>query len=523
MNDYILSYMRISKLYLILLLLLVVACGDRFGYSDLSTDATHPLSELTIESGINSVYNIAKNEKIVINPVISQSGKEKELSYTWEIDLKEVSYDATFTFEGEALGKYNCRFIVENEDGKTFFPFTVFVNSPYEEGITILSKDAKGNSMISFMQKPLEGEKGAFAAGDCFTVNNPDENFAAGAVDIVQCRDESINSGWVIVACNGGGENGDLPTIYYLNEKTFEVENKFTVAEFDVDKPLMFGIPPIVYPQTSYPVLCENGKVYDFSIGEADVIQPRKLQSTYDKSCIVNTAPTSYEILLWDKVNKGLALIYNGYGPYYCSKEYHLMLTDEKFKSLNRYNGRDLMMMTKIRMTDDQLNVTARRNEFLIITQSVFQTISEVLYTDFWGYDFVESAYTFEVANTHTQNSKLTGPVGVETPCIANKTYNTLLFADGNKVRVWNYAALPNDLSKLMDAKTLYTIESEDAVITGFEISDDHKKTYVAYYEPNSDKELNGSLVVIDTDKGTLIEEFKNISYQPVKMIYKKK
>ena len=142
---------------------LMVAC-----FSDDTTDATRPLSHITIESGIDSIYNIDKNETLVITPVVTQSNKEKPLTYTWEINLAPYSNDEAFNFVGTALGKYNCRLIVENEDGKSFFPFVVFVNSPYEEGITLLSRDAQGNSMLSFMQKPVEGEEASFTTGDLY-------------------------------------------------------------------------------------------------------------------------------------------------------------------------------------------------------------------------------------------------------------------------------------------------------------------------------------------------------------------
>ena len=96
----------------------MVAC-----FSDETTEATRPLSHITIESGIDSVYNIDKNATLVVEPVITQENKEKALTYTWEVNLEVYSHDQTLTFVGTTLGKYNCRLIVENEDGKTFFPF----------------------------------------------------------------------------------------------------------------------------------------------------------------------------------------------------------------------------------------------------------------------------------------------------------------------------------------------------------------------------------------------------------------
>ena len=159
--------------------------------------------------------------------------------------------------------------------------------------------------MISFMQKSVDGTPSAFIEGDCFAINNSDISFASGAADIVQC------SGSLIVACQGGGENADLPTIYYLNEKTFVVENMFTVPEYEDFKPTRLAIPSTGYSGTTYPVLCENGKVYDLSTAEGVVSEPRKLHSTYEQNCIVADL-RYYCILFWDKDNKGLSLMYYG-------------------------------------------------------------------------------------------------------------------------------------------------------------------------------------------------------------------
>ena len=93
-----------------------------------------------------------------------------------------------------------------------------------------------------------------------------------------------------------------------------------------------------------------------------------------------------------------------------------------------------------------------------------------------------------------------------------------MLFADGNKVRRWNYTSN----QQITAADVLQTIGSETAIICGFELSADHKQTYVAFYEPDQPG-LNGSVWVIDTDKGNIIKKYNNICYQPVKIMYKKK
>jgi hypothetical protein len=94
-----------------------------------------------------------------------------------------------------------------------------------------------------------------------------------------------------------------------------------------------------------------------------------------------------------------------------------------------------------------------------------------------------------------------------------------LLFADGNKVMKWYY--LEDDY--LEDAKVLLKkVGNDEAIITSFEMSEDHKKTYVAFYDPTQEGK-NGSVWVFDTNSGEVLEKYNNICYQPVKVIYKKK
>ena len=502
--------MKIFKwLLLIVSFPLFIAC-----FEDKTTSADRPLSHITIEQGIDSVYNIYKFDTLVIKPVISQAVMDKPLSYTWEMNLVSYSHDEIFEFVGKELGKFNCRLIVENEDGKTFFPFVLYVNSDYEYGITVLSCDNAGNSMLSFMQEPMTPDAVAqFTDYDCFSRNNPDESFAAGAVDIVQ------SSGSLIIACRGGGSRNDDPTIYYLNEKTMEIENMFTVPEYDDFKPTMLGVPTISPIGSIYPILCENGKVYDFSVTEGVVAEPSKLKHTYAQNCITNVNGSYYDILMFDTDNKGMSLIYYGSGPYYCGEPYHMMLGDSLFATKNHFANRDLITMVKIRMTAEQKSITGHQ-EFLAMTKLAgtpgISTRTEVLYTDFWGYDYVNQEPVFYTANAQL-TTMMNNPIKISTPCIANKTHYTLFFADGNRVRSWNYTS---NLTGLPNAPVLLSVGSPVAQITGFEMSDDHNLTYVSFYEPQKEG-LNGSVWVFDTDTGEVLERYNNFCYKPVKMFYK--
>lgn len=495
---------------LVSLSLLIASC-----FRDNSTDAVLPLSEISI-SNIDTLYDIDKNAKLVIDPVIKQTNKQKTVTYTWEINLENYSTDTIFSFVGNELGKFNCRLIVENEDGKTFFPFVVNVNSPYEYGITVLSEDKDGNSMLSFMQEPMkEGDIAKFTDGDCFAVNNSDMEFVSNPSDIVQ------SSGFLIIACKGNDTEGNGAIIYFLNEKTFVVENYITSKEYPTFKPTKLLVPAQSSVGISYPVLSEDGTVYDIPTYNA-ILQPStKLFSKYSQSAFVGTNSSSYyDILLWDNVAKGVTLIYNGYGPYYFGNKYLLKTTDPEFETDNYFkNVEGVVAMAMIRRTAEQKKIYER--EMLVLVNGK-NFVQKVIFPTFpWNdVEGKPGVHTFmDNGGLKIASAKGKAMIDENTPCIANKTYNSLLFPVGNTVKRWYYTAS----AQITKADDLLEVNGENSVITALEMSDDHKKTYVAFYNPDSSEELKGSVWVIDTDKGTVLEQYDNVCHKPVKMIYKKR
>ena len=278
------------------------------------------LSDILIDStSINKVYNIDQHETLTIKPRITQTNQAKELTYTWEIDLKTYSNEEEFVYVGKELGSYQCRLIVGNEDGKSFFPFVLHVNTAYEEGLTVISKNAEGKAMLSFMLTPTDGSDPiGFKQGDQFSLNN-EKTFADNPTDIVQ------SSGQLIISCLGSEDGLSPATLYSLNEKTFVLENTMTAPGFDDFKPTFLGIPGTSYSGRSYPILCEGGHTYEFSTTEGTLINAIKLPHTYAQTAVIHTESGGYyNFICWDNELKALALIYRGYAPaYYCSKEYH--------------------------------------------------------------------------------------------------------------------------------------------------------------------------------------------------------
>ncbi len=495
-------------------LLLLAMCAFSACVEDDSTEATRPISEITIvESSMQKVYNINARDTLVITPKIVQSNKQKALSYTWEMDLEVISTEESLVYNAGKLGSYNCRLIVENEDGKTFYPFKLNVNSSYEEGLVVISNDPQGNSCLSFMLTPTDGSEKKFYNGDCFAVNNLDVPFASHVADVLQC-DKNL-----VLICQGTDGDTDVPTIYFLNDKTFVVENMVEVTDYPDFKPVRLIMPAASSFGTAYPVLCENGKMYDFSSFEYVVAEPVKLKSTYANSCVVNSIPGNnyYEFLFWDEEAGGLALIYTGYGPYYCSKTYHASRAD-CIAGDNYFAGKDFVAMTVVNHTPQQLSTNGGISEVLVLSKNGTMVSKAVLCTTFHVRDW-DTATNVLYDNGGMKLCSFAGaPLDENTPCIANKTYYSMLFAKGNKVMKWYYASS----SFITDAKELLAVGSENAVITSFEISADHTRTYVSFYEPDQPGQ-NGAVWVFDTDKGTVLEKYDNVCYKPVKIMYKEK
>lgn len=472
-------------------------------FKDDTTLGTGAISEIMVDS-ISEVYNINQNDTLIITPYITQTNHPKEISYTWEMDLEHYSDSCCFVFIGKQFGSYNCRLIVENSDGKTFFPFVVHVNTIYEEGLTILSKDTNGKAMLSFMLTPPDGNPIGFMKGDQFSINN-EEPFADNPTDMLQ------SDGRLIIACQGSNDGSIPATIYSLNEKTFFLENMASAPSFTDFKPVVLGIPSDTYDGRPYPIICEGGNTYEYSTNEAVISKPTLLPYTYSQNAFIYTkGEGEYNFLCWDKDINALCQVNNGYDPYYFGATYLMSRKPiEEDERNNPLNGHEFLKMVLIEQ-HDSLKTTP---EVLVVTKNtdgkVYRTILSV---EFW--EAINGKNELVSGTKEIGGEQL--PISENTPCVANKRYDSMLFANGNKVCLWYYGA------KTIKVNNIQTIGSESAIITALALSADQKQTYVAFYEPEQTG-LNGSVWVIDTDKGTILNTYDKVCYQPVKIIYKKK
>lgn len=495
------------NIFILFIMALCVSC-----VKDDTTNAVRPISIISIEKGsVGDLYDIDKNEHLLISPKVTQSISDKELYYTWEIDQQVYSHDSVFNFVGDRLGSFQCRLIVENEDGKAFATFRLNVNSPYEEGLTIISCDPEGQSRLSFMMKQREeGIEDFFYEGDCFAINNPEYPFAAGVADALQC-DESL-----VIACKGDSTKGEPATIYSINEKTFTVENIVEVPEYADFIPYKMMLPGTGSVGADYPILCENGKVYLYSPREGAVGQPDNFKSTYSLSAVIYDSGNSYynNIIFWDKELSDLCLLYNGYGPFYCGEDY-LLAKDSVNMYTNYFHNYEFVFMFLPRTTEVKRPYA---EDVIVVTKSAVTYQKVTIASGFWTYNELTGTNELAVYG----GMKMVGfgcELNETTPHIASAHHGTLYYGKGNALKEWEYTF---DNKFLNATPTLTTVGSSNAIISAMELNADHTELFIAYYEPDEEG-LNGYVQVVDPLTGDHLRRYDNVSYKPVKIFYKYK
>lgn len=499
--------------------LLMWSCAD-----DHTEAGGKPISEITIDgSSIQEEYNLNKNEVLVINPVVTQSIQGKELSYEWEIEHEIYSNAKELNYTCSSLGTYHCRLIVSNEDGKSFFPFVLNVNTPYEEGITIISHSDTGESMLSFMLHNLDGTEDSFYSGDMFRLNNPEVPFASNVSDML------ITNGALVLACQGNGTASDPASIYYLNAKTLDIENFVNMPEFPDFKPVKMMVTVVSQPGAAYPVLSEDGKIYEFASTEGTVVNSTKFPSTYSTtgySFYDGGTGNNFNIYFWD-TELGIPVTMDRNSVFYCIDDYSMATSRANVTSYNNIfaaGGDDIIAIFVPQFTSIQL---LRGNpDVYFITESGGVLRRTVFDKNIWVYNSNTGRNVFETKQRfNSVGMEEEVPFKPGLPMIASNTNKMLFYGYGNKLYMWPY-----EQNSLNYATVLTELGTPTTEITAISLSSDQKTLYVASYDP-AKSGLNGSCHLVQVQKSSTtddvtvgdIKNYENVCYKPMKIMYKAK
>ncbi|MEG0794879.1 MAG: hypothetical protein RR397_00025 [Odoribacter sp.] len=474
--------MKLKYILPILLSLLSAAC-----FEDDTTLDTRSIAVISIDTTkLQKEYNIDKNEICLISPDITQTNTALPLTYEWQVNYKFYSDSSTFKYIGKDLGSYKVRLKTSNADGSAFYTFDMHVNSPYEEGIAVLSSDRDGSMQLSFMRKFSAKELAAGAVEKfethCLKTNNPDYQFAKYPTDIAKRLSQ------LFISCK------EQPTIYAINTKTFELENAISAPEFPDFVPIKMQIPD--NSAKSALIYSENGSVYNLASVEGLILAHTMLTSKYGPIRLENFTGWNPVYYLWN-TDLHSPCYFDGYNLKDLSKE-------KTFE-----NHEPIAMFTNT--IKDCFTVISRLNDVIYKT-TVGNNFYNNVYDDDWN--LIETLYDLREQKALIGSTVLTS----ETPYVSSPQYKELLYAQGNKIYRWYFS------DNSFPTTPWATIDLPGAEITTLALSPNEEEFYVGVYQPNVSG-LNGHIYILNSDTGSPVHgsPYLNVAYKPIEAMYKVK
>ncbi len=138
-----------KKIFIYISILLVissmVAC-----IKDKSHRANKCIAALSFDSELEDEYTINRGDMLeIIAPSITQKPLNKELSYSWELEGKEISKEKDLRYTFNDFGTFKARLKVSNDDDIIFKEFKVNVLYSIAEGLIVLGQ--KDIPVISYI------------------------------------------------------------------------------------------------------------------------------------------------------------------------------------------------------------------------------------------------------------------------------------------------------------------------------------------------------------------------------------
>lgn len=445
-------------------------------YKDDSSTGTNVISEIQINlKDIKDQANYDKNEVLTIDPIITQSNGDKDLSYEWQVNYKTFSTDKKLVYPCSKLGKYFVRLKVSNTDGSAFTSFILNVNSPYEQGVMVLGEDEQGEGTLAFMRKYTPAE---IAAGktehfenNVFALNNPGKKIGKGPTDVVKRLQQIFIS------------SSKEQKIYYLNDKTFELEAVISAPDLPSFKPVALNVPDAGFRTAA--VLCENGTVLQLALLENLIMTNIKFtQGVTNKTGFGFNANDCFNYF-WNPVKEQMLQV----SSYYTTN------------SLANFAGQELV------------NFFYDANSIYVITRD---KITPSVYTKTVFSQYIQNVSTkvLDIKEKVVLSVSGTPDLNPQSSIVVNSAYKKLFYSSGSSVYSWFYTGTN------INATPFITVDQ--GTITDIEQSPDGKEIYVGVYNAAATG-LKGSVYVYDADNGNLIKKHQGVTDKAVKIFYKKK
>lgn len=176
---------------------------------------------------IESKYDLGLHEFLKISPKIEfENFNEEDVKYEWIINEENVSTEKDLAYKCQDLGSFEGTFKVSTPEETKFFDFNIYVSSPYDVGLLLLSKVENG-TMLSFKRLDKIDTEVSLNA---FKDNNPDNELGKSPLDIAWEGRHMTNFGKYALRAQQDVviSTADPVRVYKLDRNTLKLKNEIT-------------------------------------------------------------------------------------------------------------------------------------------------------------------------------------------------------------------------------------------------------------------------------------------------------
>lgn len=185
-----------STRYVLITLAITLALTSCF--KDHSRGADIAISELTAKGELQEIYRKEQGMTLTIPcPEIEIKGADKPLTYSWEVNYKEVSKERDLVFPCRQFGIFPVRLKVTNGETTLFFKSQIDVQYRFRKGIYFLWGNASG-AKVGYID-PLQPKEDIVR--NALALNNPKDTFEGEPLDLAFYTRKS-GKGFLLAAGN---------------------------------------------------------------------------------------------------------------------------------------------------------------------------------------------------------------------------------------------------------------------------------------------------------------------------------
>ena len=459
---------------------------------DESVGVVRVLSEITIEASQDTFY-VDFGKEVTIQATASQTG-DGNMTYEWawgSVDrkgaikdsLKVISTDSVLHYIFRKLGQFKVRLRVTNEDGSSFYYFELYVRTPFQEGVLVLSEDENNLGRTSFLR--VKEPKEVVTGEEEFTLHafesvNPE-------MVLNDPQDVTWTNEYMMILSDGGKviHQYDKQTFDYIN--TIHVDGEYPGTRL---KKICWANPPSgFYASLGWGI---NGDTWIVDYDMKYVIQDDEFSpgERFDKLYLQGSeGNVLYVNFEKSYINHALGMIWPS--PRYSSERY--------------FEGRNIVNL----MADagNQLHViTTDPQDAQAVTVTSFTNMNAMV-----GWFQFSGAFTNPEDYSYHADRPLT--LMREAEMLTNNDYSETFYARGKELYQWIYKG-----KKLPDTPLLML----DGEITCMSLSPDNKYIYLGIWNPLANEELKGSIYILDMKTNKIVREYRGVADKPMKIMYKK-